>query len=135
MKRLTFVGLLVLLTAGCSGAKVYPVKGQLKLKDGRDPSALAGHVVDFESKEKMTSGSGEVKPDGTFEITTFEPGDGAVPGMNRIAINPPQPEADKVPPPPVIDRKYNSFDTSGLEWEIKPGTNEVNFELDPAPRR
>lgn len=116
--------------AGCGTAKTNPVAGKVVFKDGGDASALAGYRVDFQAVEQPMSGSGEVQPDGTFTISTFGNQDGAVPGKQKIAITPPPPLPDVVPPKPLIPRKYASFDTSGLETEIKPGTNEVTLELE-----
>jgi hypothetical protein len=118
---------------GCGG-KTAPVKGQMKLKDGGDVSQLARYIVQFEPEGGRTSGTGEIQPDGTFQITTFAPNDGALPGKHRVAVSPPQsPDPDKPPPKPAIARKYFDFSTSGLSVEIKPGKNDVVLELDRAP--
>lgn len=127
---LAMVGLFV---AGCGGGNIAPVNGRVKLKDGSDVSVLAGHTVTFESVGDKMSGYGDVQADGTFKITTNTPNDGAFLGSHRLSIVPPEPPPDAPLPKPIIHPKYNQADTSGLTWEIKPGTNIVELELDRAP--
>jgi hypothetical protein len=115
---------------GCGTAKTNPVAGKIVFKDGSDISALAGYRVDFQAVDQEVSGSGEVLPDGTFTISTYGNQDGAVPGKHKVAITPPPPLPDVVPPKPILPSKYASFETSGLEREIKPGPNEVTLEVE-----
>jgi hypothetical protein len=117
---------------GCGG-KTSPVNGRVKLKDGGDVSALMGYTVSFETEADRVSGSGDIGKDGTFKITTFSPDDGAVPGKHRVAISAPDPPPDAPPPKPIIAQKYRDFNTSGLTADIKPGANNIEFELDRAP--
>jgi len=39
---------------------------------------------------------------------------------------------DAPPPKPIIPKKYADFGTSNLSWEIKPGTNNVELEVERA---
>lgn len=119
------------LLVGCGTAKTVPVNGKVQFKDGKDGSSLAGYVISLESTEQNVSGSGEVQADGTFRISTYGDNDGAVPGKHRVAITPPLPLPDAVPPAPLIDKKYDSLDTSGLEVDIQPGASEVTLEVEP----
>jgi len=122
---------------GCGGPTVCPVHGRIVYPDGTPAKELAGYTVTFESVDQAAtaekpgvSGWGEVKPDGTFQISTYRPGDGAVPGRHRVAISPPPLLADEQPAPPAIPLKYVSFQTSGLEVQIKPGPNEVTLTVE-----
>jgi hypothetical protein len=121
------------MLAGCGG-KTAPVNGRVKFKDGSDTGALAGYTVALEAADGKTSGVGEIKTDGTFRISTFGADDGAVPGKYRAAITPPQSsDPDKPPPKSKLPAKYADFGTSGLTADIKPGRNDVTFELDNGP--
>jgi len=134
MRRLILLGLMAAWLFGCSAGKTAPVNGQVKFKGGGDVSVLAGYAVAFELEGAKTSGVGEIKPDGSFTISTFGTDDGAVPGKHRVSISPPlSPDPDKPMPKPKIAAKYAGFDSSGLIVDIKPGRNEVVLEVDPAP--
>lgn len=129
----TPVLLALLVALGCGGGNTAPVNGQVKFKDGGDVSVLAGHTVAFEADADRMSGYGDIQADGTFKITTFSPDDGAIIGSHRVSITPPEPPPDAPLPKPILDPKYQNHTTSGLTVEIKPGTNNVEFELERAP--
>jgi hypothetical protein len=131
--RFSFATLLVLMLAGC-GSKTAPVNGRVKFKDGGDVSVLAGHTVSFQTESDRISASGDIERDGTFKLSTFSTNDGAVPGRHLVAISPPDPPPDAPPPKPVVLQKYRDFGTSGLTADIKPGPNDVEFELERPPQ-
>jgi hypothetical protein len=119
---------------GCGPAKVVPVNGQVKMKDGSSTAPLKGYMVTFESVDKNVSGSGEIEADGTFKISTFSTSatpDGAVPGKHKVAISPPLPPPDAPPPRPAIDRKYFATSTSNLEVEVNPASPDITIEVEP----
>lgn len=77
--------------------------------------------------------------DGQFTLSTLKPQDGAVVGKHRVAIlsgdaagvipMPGTPEARKWKPTrSKLPAKYASAQTSGLEFEVKPGAPN-NFVL------
>jgi hypothetical protein len=126
----TAMVLLVLVANGCGG-KTAAVEGQVKFKDGNDVSVLGGYEIAFEHEESKTSATGQILADGTFTITTFAPGDGALPGKHRVAITQPTaPDPDKPPQKSKVPEKYADFSSSGLAVEIKPGRNAVTLELE-----
>lgn len=123
--------------AGCGGPHLCPVRGKIVYPDGSPAKDLAGYTVTFESVDQAPteqkpgiSAWGVVEADGTFQIGTYRPGDGALPGRHRVAICPPPFLADQPPPPPVIPLKYASFQTSGLEVVIQPGPNELTLQVE-----
>jgi len=66
----------------------------------------------------------------TFKVSTYAHNDGAVPGRHQVAISPPPPRLTlRLQADPA--KKYNDFGTSGPDVEIRPGTNNVEFELEP----
>ena len=63
------------------GATV-PVKGKVTYKG---KPLTEGEIV-FEPDNSGREAHGSIQPDGSFELTTFKTGDGAVPGTHRVAV-------------------------------------------------
>lgn len=78
--------------------------------------------------------SGQVQSDGTFVLTTYKEGDGAVIGKHRVSYIPASKGAesyeDKPEPSP-----YLGLVPKEQEVEVKPGTNEITIELVPMGKR
>ncbi len=109
---------LVLVLSGC-GPSLAPVRGKVTLQGGKP---AAGSQVVFESEQdgKRISARGDVREDGSFELSTFKPGDGVLPGKYKVQVNPPpmvNAEGSYASP---FHAKFSSFQTSGLEFEVKP---------------
>lgn len=126
-----------LLTAGCGGPKTYPVEGKVVYTDGSPAKELAGGLVEFDAAEAGVSARGDIEADGTFRMSTYQPNDGCLPGKFRALIMPPASQDVDRPLPPVIDKRYQGFDTSGLEVEVKPEKNQVTLTVERlrGPRR
>jgi len=125
--------LLALGTSGC-GNKLYPVRGTVTLEDG---TPLTRGMVIFEGTPEgvKVMARGEVKADGSYQLSTHKPGDGVPPGKYRVQINPM--DLSEVPDEKKtlsFNLKYLSVETSGLEYEVKPGLNEFPIKLD-RPRK
>ena len=118
--------------AGCGGPKLYSVKGTITCPDGT-PMSYEGQVI-FNAVEPKGQGNprGMIKPDGTFRMGTLAEADGAPEGDYRVAIVPMPPENPKKPPPgyPPFDAKYMSYSTSGLEFTVTRGKNELNIVVE-----
>jgi hypothetical protein len=131
-RRLALTAALVLLvaSAGC-GRRMYPVHGTVTLADGQP---LTRGMVIFESQEDgvPVMARGEIKPDGSYQLSTEKPGDGVPPGKYRVHINPMDlsevPDEKKNLP---FDIKYLRAQTSGLEYEVKAGSNAFPIQLTP----
>jgi hypothetical protein len=126
--------------AGCgdpntaSSIKVYPVKGQVLLPDGKP--LTSGRVV-LVSTEKATEFTGQIGSDGSFEIKTSY-GDGAPEGTYKVRI-----EYDDPNQAPVKGKssrrnvsnlpfaaKYTEEASSDLSVTVKPGDNVLEpFKL------
>jgi hypothetical protein len=126
--------LTVLACLGCSSRSTQPVNGKVVYTDGSSATELVGHTVNFDCPEHQVGASGVIQADATFRLGTFKDDDGAMPGKHHVAITPPIPPLDAPAPPQVIDKKYGDMGTSGLEVEIKPGTNEVTLTVERAKR-
>ena len=123
-----------LAAAGCGGGK-YPVRGIVTLDDG---TPVAKGLVVFERTEggKPITARGEIKPDGSYELSTDKPGDGVPTGKYRVLVNALDlsdvPDEQKKLP---FEFKYQRFETSGLEFEVKDGPNEYPITLNRPKKR
>ena len=125
-----------MLAVGCgqSGPAVYPVKGVVVYPDG---SPVSGGSVEFEALEgewKGHNARGAIQDDGSFTLTTEKQGDGAVAGRQRAIVRGPYPSRmnaidGKSLPRRLVHTKYSNYDTSGLEFTIVEGKNELTIEV------
>src|SRR5262245_827491 len=128
------VMLALVTAAGCGGPKLYKVEGKVVFPGG---TPLSGGMVVFGPKDPSTvlGPRGEIQEDGTFRVSTLKEGDGAPEGEYRVLITPAE-KGDPAPPPP-FDRRFTSFEKSGLEYTVKPGKNEfftITVEKRPGKR-
>lgn len=123
---------------GCGGGPaVYPVSGTVKFPDGRP---LAQGWVEFRPfhAEPTHSARGQIASDGRFQLTTFTPNDGALPGKHRVLLVPPEPTGaveigEGGAFPQVIDRRFRSFETSGLEFTVTQDEASNHFDIVAQP--
>ena len=128
--RIVLTGLSLILLVGCSKS-TYPVNGRIVVQ-GQDgpPKELADYLVSLQSVDQPVGATGVVQPDGTFRVSTHQPDDGAIPGKHRVIIVPPAGMGGDSPRPrTILDPKYEAFETSGLEIEVKPQTNDVTLTV------
>lgn len=127
--------------AGCSDGRpaTYPVEGRVTFEDG---TPVTSGTVEFESLDSRINARGSIHPDGTFRLSTFEPGDGAVAGRHRSVVvqlliaqadrtiqhsHGPEAAARAVHP------RHASYETSGLEFDVsESGRNSVTIMVDAA---
>ena len=77
------VGVLSLCAvAGCGKNKPVRVKGVVTL----DGEPVEGAVVTFLSEQGGRNATGRTAPDGSFELSTFERNDGALPGNYKVTV-------------------------------------------------
>jgi len=125
--------------AGCgSGDRVatYPVTGEVVFPDG---SPLRGGSILFNSQQhaKLTA-RGQIQTDGTFELRTYAPGDGAVAGPHQVAILPPrqQSDSDEVGFQSPIDTDFANPRRSGIVCQVKTeGPNHFRIEVKPPKQK
>jgi hypothetical protein len=132
MRRISWAAVLLSLAAMGCGNRLYPVHGKVILEDGKP---LTKGLVVFESQggEKPVTARGDVQPDGTYQLGTRRPGDGAPAGRYRVLISP-RVDVDS-PQPAGFDNRYMDFDTSGLTFEVKAGSNEYPIQLSRPGKR
>jgi hypothetical protein len=146
-QRALWLGTLAALvfSVGCSGrAPVYPVKG--KVTFAGTPMRGGGSITFVPLTEQGGKNAfGTITKDGTYELMTHEPGDGAMAGEFRVVITqlvedePKNPGDDKAPGKPIVvvaqaDRIaaiYSDFYKSPLTAKVEAkGLNEIDFKLE-----
>jgi hypothetical protein len=104
-----------------------------------DGSPLTAGVVEFDSvtddPKRHAVARGKVEPDGTFRLSTYREGDGAVEGRHRVVVMPAPVLAEDMrpgqpPPRPNVHPRFGNYETSGLEVTVKPGRNEVTLTVE-----
>ena len=134
--RIPLLAALALL-AGCGDEGRYPVHGRVTYEDG-SPLTEGTVVGEMTEGETRVMAQGSVKSDGAFSWGTKRPGDGALPGKYRVivftrAVG--QREAARGEQP-AVDPKFSNPQTSGIDFEVTPGKNELNITVTkPPPKR
>ncbi|MDR3633170.1 MAG: hypothetical protein P4L84_04985 [Isosphaeraceae bacterium] len=112
---------------GCGGSTpapeelkgLHPVKGTVKSEVG----SVAGMMIYFfPNSGDAKSSSGEVKADGSFELHTRIPGDGASDGEFKVYFSKPLGGAKTGSSFPA---KFLSPDTTDVKATIKPDTTDL----------
>jgi hypothetical protein len=101
------------------GATV-PVKGKITYKG--QPLTQGG--ITFEPVDDSRPANGSIKPDGTFVLTTFKEGDGAVVGVHRVGVT----DAGKAGKE-VVPKKFASPRASKVEVEVTEGKSDYTIDL------
>ncbi|MFK7817267.1 MAG: hypothetical protein AB8G99_00995 [Planctomycetaceae bacterium] len=130
----------VFCTLGCGDENpaTFEVTGTVVFKDG---APLTDGSVEFETEvdDKPITAIGQIGPDGTFKLGTYEAADGALPGKHRVAvfahneIGTKHERPDHLPPL-VLDPRFSNFITSKLEFTVKEeGKNDFRIEVERIP--
>ncbi len=125
--------LLTVTLSGCSNQlPTFPVNGKVVFPDG---SPVHIGTVELKSREHGIQARGTIDSEGNFKLSTYRDGDGAVAGLHDcVVVQFVMTEGFTGHRPStigVIDRRYNSYATSGLSVEIKPeGVNNVILEVE-----
>ena len=128
-RRFYFVALLVgfALSSGC-GTGRYPVNGLVHYSDGA-PVESGTVIAEASIDGKLVGVQANIEKDGSFHLGGITAEDGALPGNYRVAVMPvtlgdSELAAGKTP---SVDGKFSRFETSGIQMEVKPETNKLDF--------
>jgi hypothetical protein len=106
-------------------------------------------TVTFYPAQGGRPATGRIRSDGTYVLSTFGDGDGALVGEYRIAVEaksvvggPPAPKSLKEEITPtsaanptkpsikwLVPEQYSSAESSGITATVSRGENEINFNL------
>ena len=75
---------------------------------------------------------GEFGTDGKYQATSFEDGDGLVPGSYKVKVECYQtpPNMEGMPVKSYIAAKYMNPQTSGYELTVEPGSKAIVFDVE-----
>lgn len=131
ISRWQFAALAMLLAAtvlGCGRAGPYPAEGIARFAD--DGAPLSGGTIEtepvFSGGEEFIA-RGTIQPDGTFRLGTHTEDDGAMGGLHRVRVLPPE---SPIPGSRPIHPLMQSFDTSGWEFYIHPDPEKNKLVVD-----
>lgn len=144
-RRVVFsLGLVVLSFScvGCVGGSGDLSTGSVSGKVTRNGQPVSSGSVMFspvssaDKKQPGKPGAGDVGTDGSYTLTTYRQGDGAVIGKHRVTYAPPALELDEAQhkedsPPPK--NPFEGFIPKTQEVEVKSGSNTIDIELVPGP--
>src|SRR5262245_48066706 len=135
-----------LMALGCGGDPSMPKTAKVSGKVTYNGKPVFPGSVTFTpaggDKMATQSATGQLNEDGTFTLTTFNTGDGAVIGQHTATIEARgdinamnQPKADGtiayVLPKPLIPEKYTKLDRSPLKYTVEDGkSNHFEIELE-----
>lgn len=145
LRRLSLSVCMLLMTSliGCNrtaAPDTVPVSGTVTYNG----QPVTSGTVAFQPAE-IRGGEGEIQrpavgvigSDGRYALSTFEPGDGVVPGDYRVAVlsyaDEPTPEeyAEGATRKSAIPEKYTSGQTSGLRTQIAPeASGPIEFDIE-----
>ena len=100
--------------------KPVPVKGTVTLKG----KPLTQGTIRFEPDSGGREAQGDIQPDGSFVLTTFDAKDGAVEGEHRVAVM--GAGGGKKDPVPL---KYHNYSSSGIVVEVSADKTDYTIEL------
>jgi len=128
---------LLAIQAGCNSTPgLQRVTGTVKFNDGTIPTAEIA-VIRFEpvagaqAAGQSKAASGDIKPDGTFELGTTTKTDGAYVGEYKVTFT----LLKKYPNgPSLVDPKFmTAANTPHTAKVVKGGPNKFDFEILKAP--
>jgi hypothetical protein len=124
------VVLAAMVGCGESQVEVFPVTGNITV-DGKPPvgAQIVFHPVEASQGAEGVAPIGTVKSDGSFDVTVYQPGDGAPPGAYIATIQWfPYDEKIGGAGRNVIPDEYSSPKTSPIKVTVKGGASTT---LDP----
>lgn len=144
IKRAGPIGIVLLVVgaaAGCNGEtghdKTAPVSGRVTYAGEPVPQ---GQIM-FYPADGRRMAIGVIDASGNYELTTFDPQDGAVLGKHTVVVDavrdaapgPSSPEEEGEVGVPSVERltpaEYAHHQTSPLEAEVKDQDNVINFDI------
>jgi hypothetical protein len=128
----------VLPLVGCGGKerKTAVVRGTLTYNGKPVPNGTISFVP-----ESGPAATGEIQSNGTYSLTTYRNGDGAVLGKHKVIIVAMEDMSGKLPearnplPPPIVPVKVTSLATTDLRAEVKDQENTIDFKLEDEKKK
>ncbi|MEW4564310.1 carboxypeptidase-like regulatory domain-containing protein [Bremerella sp. JC770] len=145
--RTTTLLILAVATLGCNSgetplipgrSRTVPVQGTITL----DGAPIEGATVMFFCKKLMVTSYGKTDSAGQYQLTTYEPGDGAPVGHYLVSVKKTkqtivQPSDHPAEPPKtqtaeLLPPQYSDYESSQLKAVVAEGNaNAFQFDLSP----
>jgi hypothetical protein len=77
------------------------------------------------------SAKASIDQEGSFTLGTYSQSDGAVAGKHKVSIAQPAAETGDYRPLEIVDRRYESMETTDLEVTIEPKRNDIVLKVSP----
>ena len=128
--------------AGCgpAGPEVVQIRGKVTYGGGEWPTSGVLYFTPAEAAPglPLRPASAKFDTDGSFLVTSFDDGDGLVPGKYQVGVecweNPPSMMAGSGPVVSYVPHAFQSSKSSGLEVTVNPGDRLVEVTFD-VPKR
>jgi len=133
---------LAVITLGCSGRGSKPPTVKLHGKVSYQGQPVSQGTVTFQPTKPAEGypfrpATGVLNTDGTYELSTFDKGDGAIPGEYQVMIvsltSGPTPETPNAPEVWAVPKKYGNSVQSPLKVAVpaeQRGPLEMDFTLE-----
>lgn len=124
MRRILLCSVLSLVAclAGCSDPAVH---GSIKYTDG---SPVPKGILILQNQESQ--GIGELKPDGSFQIYQFKPGDGLKPGKYEGYITGAVNIDEKGKTKTLVPEKYTGLDRAGIVYDTQVNKGRLDIVVE-----
>ena len=125
---------LILTACGSNLPKTVRVSGRVTFDGKAPPAAGSVYFLPVEAAEGFPSrpATGEFDATGHYRATTFEAGDGLMPGKYIMSIECWQspPTLEGTPTKSYVPIKYQTAQSSGLKVDIDPSARTQTVDLD-----
>ncbi|MCA9271017.1 MAG: hypothetical protein KDA41_21195 [Planctomycetales bacterium] len=128
------------LCCGCGGRgiELVDVRGRITLGGADMPAAgtLYFTAVDPADGNSRRPATAQFATDGTFRATSFDSGDGLIPGRYRVAVHcwEVAPSMGGPPAKSYIPDRYTAVATSKLELDVPAGQGSMRWDIDLEPQ-
>ncbi len=125
-----FIAVCALLCLGCARIsedlpETVPVTGTVTYQSKPVPGAN----VMFYPEEGRKPAVGTTDENGVYSLTTFEKGDGAIPGTHTVTVTAYDSTDQGASMASLVPEKYASPTASPLQVTVEQGSNEIPLEL------
>lgn len=130
--RTSFSLLLIVLISGCNSSDpMLPVDGTVKYSDGQPVTGELATIVfqtdGASANIPVKSASGTIDSDGSFQLMTDKPGDGAHPGDYKVVLKVWQNYREQKL---AIPERYSQMATTPLKATVDRDNTTIEFVVD-----
>jgi hypothetical protein len=136
MLKVACLAVMLLPIAGCGnqGPSMGTVTGKISYTDGSNPTGgiavIRFEVASDSSTELRKAASADIEPDGSYELMTIRPGDGAFYGDYDVVFTIQQSYRNAKQ---LVAEKYTLAGSSPFQRTIDSPSNVFDFEIEKAP--